>query len=245
MVQNSGLSSLLKQNLSEASKQGIKIRKVDNPLGSKEWCDLYLCTWKSIGIIYLPALSLLLIKWRGQKILSWQHRGLRRVVWPWPLNVWPVNRDHLLIKGNPCNKFGIDQVKGSKDIEWTTLGLHTDRHTNRPTVAKQLPPFSRTRHSHLWKLHFFDIKKVINQTLCALYKIEMFQLGTKNTFFELSFAISHYEGLLTLNQLLLTQSGPLKIIALENSIALHTVWLNATKQQQPNTFIQIFSFWAI
>ena len=77
--------------------------------------------------------------------------------------------------------------------------------------------------------------------MCALYKIVMFQLGTKNTF-ELSFAISHYEGLLTLNQLLLTQSGPLKIIALENSIALHTVWLNATKQQQPNTFIQIFSF---
>ena len=31
-----------------------------------------------------------------------------------------INRDHLLIGLNPCNKFGIDQVKGSKDIEQTT-----------------------------------------------------------------------------------------------------------------------------
>ena len=32
---------------------------------------------------------------------------------------------------NPCTKFGIDQVKGSKDIERTTLGLQTDRPTDR------------------------------------------------------------------------------------------------------------------
>ena len=31
-----------------------------------------------------------------------------------------INRDHLFIEGNPCTKFGIDQVKGSKDIERTT-----------------------------------------------------------------------------------------------------------------------------
>ena len=36
MVENSGLSSLYKQNLSEASKQGLKIYKVDDTLGSKE-----------------------------------------------------------------------------------------------------------------------------------------------------------------------------------------------------------------
>ena len=30
------------------------------------------------------------------------------------------DRDHLLIKGNPCTKFGFDQVKESKDIERTT-----------------------------------------------------------------------------------------------------------------------------
>ena len=31
-----------------------------------------------------------------------------------------INRDHLLIEVNPYTKFGIDQVKGSKDIERTT-----------------------------------------------------------------------------------------------------------------------------
>ena len=31
-----------------------------------------------------------------------------------------INKDHLLIDGNSCTKFGIDQVKGSKDTEWTT-----------------------------------------------------------------------------------------------------------------------------
>ena len=30
------------------------------------------------------------------------------------------DRDHLLIEGNPCTKFGFDQVKESKDIERTT-----------------------------------------------------------------------------------------------------------------------------
>ena len=44
MVQNSGLPSLWKQNLFEASKQGIKIYKVDNTLGSKKWFDLDLWT---------------------------------------------------------------------------------------------------------------------------------------------------------------------------------------------------------
>ena len=29
-----------------------------------------------------------------------------------------INKDHLLIEGNPCTKFGIYQVKGSNDIEW-------------------------------------------------------------------------------------------------------------------------------
>ena len=38
--------------------------------------------------------------------------------------------DHLLTEGNPCTKFGIDQVKGSKDIERTTLGLQTDQPTD-------------------------------------------------------------------------------------------------------------------
>ena len=50
---------------------------------------------------------------------------------------------HLLIERNPCTKFGIDQVKGSKDIDRTRLGLQTDGHTDRPTVAKQYALFSR------------------------------------------------------------------------------------------------------
>ena len=53
-------------------------------------------TWKSIGIIYLlgatPAQSLILIKWRVKKILTGQHTGLKRVVWPWPLNMWLENQ---------------------------------------------------------------------------------------------------------------------------------------------------------
>ena len=59
----------------------------------------------------------------------------------------------MLIKGNPCTKFGIDQLKGLKDIDRTRLGLQTDRPTyrptdlptdrptDRPTVAKQYAPF--------------------------------------------------------------------------------------------------------
>ena len=52
--------------------------------------------WKSIGIIYLLRATrvprIVLIKWSGQKILSGQHSGLRRVVWPWPLNMWTENQ---------------------------------------------------------------------------------------------------------------------------------------------------------
>ena len=79
MVQNSGLCSPLKQNLSEASKQGIKRYWADNTVGWEEWFDLDL--------------------------------------WTCDLT---INRDHLLIERKPCTKFGIDQVKGSKDIEQTT-----------------------------------------------------------------------------------------------------------------------------
>ena len=40
------------------------------------------------------------------------------------LDLWTcdlkINRDHLLIEGKPCIKFGINQVKGSEDIKRTT-----------------------------------------------------------------------------------------------------------------------------
>ena len=107
-------------------------------------------TWKSVGIIYslraTPAPSLVLIKWRGQKILSWQHSGLKRVGWEewFDLDLQTcdvkINRDHLLIEGNPCTKFCIDQVKGSK--EWADNTWSTDRHTDRPT-DRQCPLLQR------------------------------------------------------------------------------------------------------
>ena len=61
------------------SSEGVKRDWADNTLGSKEMFDLDL--------------------------------------WTCDLK---INRDHLLFEGNSCTKFGIDQVKGSKDIERTT-----------------------------------------------------------------------------------------------------------------------------
>ena len=75
---------------------------------------------------------------KGLQYTKWtthwaQKSGLTLTFWTCDLK---INRDHF-IEGNPCTKFDIDQVKGSNDIERTTLGLHT----NRPTVAKQYAPF--------------------------------------------------------------------------------------------------------
>ena len=61
------------------SSEGVKRYLADNTLGSKEWfdLDLWTCDLNTIGVIYLlratPAPSLVLIKWRGQQILSGQH----------------------------------------------------------------------------------------------------------------------------------------------------------------------------
>ena len=53
----------------------------------------------------------------------WADNTLGSKEW-FDFNLWTcdlkINRDHLLIGGKPCTKFGIDQVKGSKDIERTT-----------------------------------------------------------------------------------------------------------------------------
>ena len=38
-----------------------------------------------------------------------------------------INMDHLMIGGNPCPKFGIDQVKGSKVIDRTTKDIDIDK----------------------------------------------------------------------------------------------------------------------
>ena len=107
--------------------RGQKIFKADNTVGWEEWFDLdrWTSDLKSIGIIYsfraTPAPSLVLIKWRGQKIISSDTVGWEE--W-FDLDLWTcklkINRDHLLFEDNPCIKFGIDQGKGSKDIKRTT-----------------------------------------------------------------------------------------------------------------------------
>ena len=55
---------------------------------------------------------------KGLKYIKWTNTlGSKECLWTCDLK---INRDPLLIEGNPCTKFGIDQVKGSKDIERTT-----------------------------------------------------------------------------------------------------------------------------
>ena len=67
------------------------------------------------------------------QVWYWSSEGVKRysvdntVDWEewFDLDLWTcdlkINRDHLLIEGNPYTKFGIDQVKGSKDIERKTF----------------------------------------------------------------------------------------------------------------------------
>ena len=70
-------------------------------------------TWKSIGIIYslVATPSLGLIKW------YWADNIVGREEW-FDLDLWTcdlkINRDHLLIEGDPCTKFGIDKWRGQK-----------------------------------------------------------------------------------------------------------------------------------
>ena len=68
-----------------------------------------------------PAPSLVLTNWKGQRY--WADNTLGLEEW-FDLDLWicdlKINRDHILIEGNPCTKFGTDQVKGSKDIDRTT-----------------------------------------------------------------------------------------------------------------------------
>ena len=120
------------------SSEGVKRYWADNTVGWEEWFDLDL--WS--GIIYLlgatHAPSLVLFQWKVKRY--WADNAVGWVEW-FDLDLWTcdlkINRDHLLIGHNPCTKFGIDQVKWSKDIERATHGLQTDR----PTVAKQYAPF--------------------------------------------------------------------------------------------------------
>ena len=107
----------------EASKQGIKIYKVDNTLCSKKWfdLDLWTCDLKinrdHILIEGSPCTKFGIDQVKGLKDIE------RTTHWPEKSGLTltfehvtlKINRDHLLIEGNPCTKFGIDQVKGSKE----------------------------------------------------------------------------------------------------------------------------------
>ena len=107
-------------------------------------------TRNSIGIIYsLRATPVPSWYWSSEGVKRyWADNAMGWEEW-FDVDLWTyhlkINRDHLLIEGIPCTKFGFDQVKGSKDIERTTLGLQTDwptyQPTDRPTIAKQYAPF--------------------------------------------------------------------------------------------------------
>ena len=119
-------------------------------------------TWKSIEIIYslraTPARSMVLIKWRGQKILTEQHTGLRRVAWPWPLIMWPENQYGSSTHWKqPLHQVWYWSSEGSKDIDRTRLGLHTDRHTDRLTDSCKIicPLFQRGGGGHKNQSMFF------------------------------------------------------------------------------------------
>ena len=87
------------------------------------------------------------------QVWYWSSEGVKRYIadntlgsieW-FDLDLWTCdlknNRDHLLIEVNPCTKLGIDQVKGSNDIERTTFGLQNDIPTDRPTyICKTMCP---------------------------------------------------------------------------------------------------------
>ena len=106
---------------------------MDNTLGLKEWFDLdvWTCDLKTNrnhllieGTTYLVQPLHQDCHWSSEGVKRyWADNTLGLKEW-FDLDLWTcemkINRDHLLLKGNPCTKFCIDQVKGSKDIERTT-----------------------------------------------------------------------------------------------------------------------------
>ena len=155
------------------SSEGFKKYWAENTVGWEEWfdLDLWACdlkinrdhllnvhnsctkifehvTSKSIGAIYSfiqPLHQVWFLSNEGVK----NYCADNTVGWEeWcDLDLWAcdfkTNRDYLLIEGNPCTKF--DQVKGSKDIERTTLCIQTDRPTDNTDwqLQNNMPPISR------------------------------------------------------------------------------------------------------
>ena len=116
-------------------------------------------------------------------LVKWSKDIERTTQW-FDLDLWTcdlkINRDHLLIQGNPCTKFGIDQMKGSKDIERTTLGLQinipTDRHTDRPTDSCKtichLFQVSNLNFVHCLLSVYSSMFRFFYQKKCLILKID-------------------------------------------------------------------------
>ena len=85
------------------------------------WCKIQNDYLYVQGMGATPAPRSVLIKWRGYKILSWQHTGLERVVWTWPLNMWPENQwRSSTYWAKHLHQVWFWSSEGVKDIERTT-----------------------------------------------------------------------------------------------------------------------------
>ena len=81
--------------------------------------------------------------------MSGQHHGLKRVVWPWPLNMWPWKSIGIIysLRATPASSLVLINWRGHKILSgqhmvYRPTDWPTDRHTctDRPTVAKQYAP---------------------------------------------------------------------------------------------------------
>ena len=112
-----------------------------NILGSKEWFDLDLWTCKlKINREHLligcnPCTKLGIDQVKGSKDIERTHSVLRRVVWPWPLNMltWKSIGIIYLLRATP--------VAGLVLIKWRGQTILSGQPTYRPTVARTICPF--------------------------------------------------------------------------------------------------------
>ena len=95
------------------------------------WCKIQNYYLYVQGMSATPAPSLVLIKWRGQKILSGKHHRLRRVVWPWNMWPWKSIKIMYLLRATPSPSLIL--------IKWRGQKIFSGQH--RPTFAKQYALF--------------------------------------------------------------------------------------------------------
>ena len=124
-------------------------------------------TWTSIWVIYsLEAFTvqcLATFQHRVQEILSSQHFFKDQQFYQRPAVLsltfdLKINREHLLSMNIHCTSFGNFQAKGSKDIEQTSLGLHTNR-----KEQNNMSPFFKGRCIHITSIISADRKKYVNK----------------------------------------------------------------------------------